>query len=153
MPGLPAVLLREGLAINPVALPPIVFYPGLRPYIQDESLAQAKADVDAKSTVLAQSQRQLADARKRLDTMLARGGPGSAPATKPEALLADDFASAQTDRWQVGAGAWRYEKGASSSHRSVTRSAASSHWWITHAMSRPSSSSRSTAAISGSRSV
>ncbi|MDR3633815.1 MAG: PSD1 and planctomycete cytochrome C domain-containing protein [Isosphaeraceae bacterium] len=110
-PGLPAVLHRGSLAVQGVSLPPPVYYPGLRPFVQEESLAQARADIDAKLAALTQAKQQVADSRQRLDAIVAGGDAKPMPSAKAEPFLADDFASPNPERWQVSAGEWRYEKG------------------------------------------
>ncbi len=53
-PGLPTVFGIE-LAVIPVSLPPTAYYPSLRPFVQQETLDKAAADVTKAETALAQA--------------------------------------------------------------------------------------------------
>lgn len=44
-PGVPAILLSDALKIEPITLPPLAWYPGLRPAILESLLATARKDV------------------------------------------------------------------------------------------------------------
>lgn len=52
-PGVPAILQSDALKIEPVSLPPLAWYPGLRPEIQETMLAAARSDVATQEAALA----------------------------------------------------------------------------------------------------
>ena len=52
-PGVPAVLLPDALKIEPVSLPPVAWYPGLRTEIQETMLADARRAVATAEEALA----------------------------------------------------------------------------------------------------
>ena len=109
-PGLPRVLQRGALAAQAVKLAASDYYPGLKAFVQDETLARAKEDVAAKERALATA-RQAAEVRKQAGELLERVATSPTTAARAESFLSDDFGSPNPDRWQVGSGAWRYEKG------------------------------------------
>lgn len=61
-PGLPRVLSQDKFPIQAVNLPSQAYDPGTRPFIQEETLAQAKAEVGTHWTALAKADRALVDA-------------------------------------------------------------------------------------------
>jgi hypothetical protein len=63
-PGVPAALGGDPLVIKPVDLPAQAWYPGLRPFVQQEELAKMRAVVDAAEGVIVQYQAQLAAAER-----------------------------------------------------------------------------------------
>ena len=65
-PAVPRVLGGDPLAIAPVALSPTVSYPGLRPFVQQEVLSDAQAEVDRSQRVMAEAAAKLTAARKQL---------------------------------------------------------------------------------------
>ncbi|MGO9920074.1 MAG: DUF1553 domain-containing protein [Isosphaeraceae bacterium] len=64
-PGVPRILqLQAELgAIKPVALPPETFYPGLRPFVREEAIAQSQREVLTKRAELIRAERAFAEAR------------------------------------------------------------------------------------------
>jgi len=64
-PAVPRILqLQAELgAIQPVALPPETFYPGLRPFVREEAIAQSKREILAKRAELIRAERAFAEAR------------------------------------------------------------------------------------------
>jgi hypothetical protein len=61
-PGLPRVLSPGKFPIREVSLPAQAYYPGVRRFVRDETLAQARAEVAARRTALAKADRALVDA-------------------------------------------------------------------------------------------
>jgi hypothetical protein len=57
-PGLPAVLARGDLTIHPVALPAEVIYPGLRQFVQDETVSRARSEFEKARAALEKSKGQ-----------------------------------------------------------------------------------------------
>lgn len=60
-PGLPRVLSQGKFPVEAVNLPSQAYYPGTRPFVQEETLAQAKADVATQRSALAKADRSLVD--------------------------------------------------------------------------------------------
>lgn len=67
-PGVPAALGGDRLKIDPVALPPEAYYPGLHPQAQQEELAKRRAAISGARTALAKSP---ADASAKASVMAA----------------------------------------------------------------------------------
>jgi hypothetical protein len=88
-PGLPAFLCRAGLAIEPVALPKAAYYPSLQRFVQEETLAQARAEVQANEGALAKA-RQTADAPRKE----AGKNPATVSKAKAEVALAEQALAA-----------------------------------------------------------
>ena len=111
-PGLPAVFARHELKIDAVTLPAAAYYPGSQGFIHDETLAQAKVNVDNAQTALKETGVKLAAAKQRLAEFVA--GKAAAPASaapKSPPVLADDFSTPRPDVWTTGPGDWEYTQG------------------------------------------
>lgn len=106
-PAVPAALGSGQLDVRPVTLQPAEFYPGLRPFVQQEALAQAAADVAKAEAALAASRQAVADARQR-QAELASKTTRPAPADKPALFLTDDFSQPQPEVWSTESGQWNY---------------------------------------------
>jgi hypothetical protein len=65
-PGAPASLGGNRLKIEPVTLPPQAWYPGLKPFVQQEETAKRQAAVTAAEAALAKAKAALAEAEKLL---------------------------------------------------------------------------------------
>jgi hypothetical protein len=65
-PGVPAALGGERLKIEPVTLPPAAWYPGLRPFVQQEETDRRRAALAAAEAVLVKARAALADAERLL---------------------------------------------------------------------------------------
>jgi len=65
LPAVPRILRLQAEfgPIQPVALPPETFYPGLKPFVREEATAQSKREVLAKQAELIRAERAFADAR------------------------------------------------------------------------------------------
>jgi hypothetical protein len=107
-PAVPAILGNTDLAIAPVELPAVAWYPALNPFVQQESLAQARAEGDAARGVLAQAEAALAAARQKAAELA--GAQPTPPAEAPP-FLVDDFAAPRPESWRIDAGAWEYKDG------------------------------------------
>ena len=64
-PGVPAALGGDPIEIKPVELPATAWYPGLKPYVQQEELAKARAVVAAAEPVYAERRAQLLAAERQ----------------------------------------------------------------------------------------
>jgi hypothetical protein len=82
-PGVPLALGGDPLAIHPVAFEPTAYYPGLRAYVQQESLSQAQAELERTETALGKATVLLAGARKKLSDFTAASS--TPDASKPAA--------------------------------------------------------------------
>lgn len=81
-PGGPAFLSGDRLRIEPIALPAEAAYPGLKPFIASEDTERREREVAEALTALDQAQRQLPEARQRLQAIVDQRHPGhpAAPA-------------------------------------------------------------------------
>jgi hypothetical protein len=79
-PAAPRILGGAELTIRPVALPPRAYYPGLRDFVQQETLAAAEESVRAAEQETSKATTHLAEARKKAAD-LAKSEP--APTTQP----------------------------------------------------------------------
>jgi mono/diheme cytochrome c family protein len=87
-PGVPAVLRRKELVIEPVALPIETSNPGLRKFVQEETIAQARAEVVAKKGEQAKAVKGSPEAKlAELSLAVAQAG-----LTAAEARVAADIA-------------------------------------------------------------
>jgi hypothetical protein len=107
-PAVPSIL-GDGLAIEPVSLPPQAYYPALRPFEQQEALTGAAAQVQAAMAALAAAQESLRGAEAQLAAVLDPGAPVAEPAV--QVTLEDDFSAARPEIWTVGAGQWEHRDG------------------------------------------
>ncbi|HTU21840.1 MAG TPA: DUF1553 domain-containing protein [Gemmataceae bacterium] len=66
LPGAPAALGGDRLKIEPVTLPPTAWYPGLRPFVQEEETERRKGAVTTAEAALAKARTLLANAEHSL---------------------------------------------------------------------------------------
>jgi hypothetical protein len=69
LPAVPRALGGDALCVEPLALAPTVYYPGLRPLVQQEALEQAKAKLGSAETTVASRHAALVEARKKLASL------------------------------------------------------------------------------------
>jgi mono/diheme cytochrome c family protein len=111
-PGLPGVLAKEDLKIDSVPLPATAFYPGLRPYVQAEILAQANGEAEKSHAGLKDAIAKLDAAKKRQADFVAAKTAAPASTTPTAApLLVDDFSAPKPELWTMGPGDWEYKEG------------------------------------------
>jgi hypothetical protein len=67
-PSPPAVLGGKPIEINPVDLPPESWYPGLKPFVQQEEVAKRVAELNKVKPIYEKAQQLLADAEKAVAT-------------------------------------------------------------------------------------
>ncbi len=94
-PGVPASLGGDKLEIAPISLPAEAYYPGLRGFVQQETLARAMADVEQAETSMSKANTALAELRKKQAELVAAkdapkaadppAGNGADAATPPAA--------------------------------------------------------------------
>ena len=101
-PAVPQVLGGNALSIEPVVLSPVEHYPGLRSFVQQEELAQAKANLAKQEAAMVAASDALAAARKRLDEFVAaRVGPSKPAKAATTATDAVDGAGAPDEARQA----------------------------------------------------
>jgi len=114
-PTFPAFLNFDEFAIQPVALPPEAYHPGLRPFVVDAYLQQAERQIVAAKAALAEANLKLAEAEAALqfaDQNPANQLPADAlHALRGEIIIQDDFSVEKTDVWEIQTGAWNYADG------------------------------------------
>ncbi|MCE2795593.1 MAG: DUF1553 domain-containing protein [Planctomyces sp.] len=105
-PDVPAILNFEPLSIQPVTLPADAWQPELRPWVIDSYVAAARQTLDKATTVRQQAADSLAVAGKALESY-------SAPAPPPRGntLVAEQFQTLDTARWQLIGGDWHHQPG------------------------------------------
>jgi hypothetical protein len=104
LPAMPQFLVPNGLKIEPVKLPLLAYRPGARPdfVAAHKKLAEAKLAAAKAALVTANADR----------AKVAKTDPSDEPkATEGKLVFKDDFAKANADVWEPGAGMWKYEKG------------------------------------------
>ncbi|MDB5174426.1 MAG: hypothetical protein JWN51_3199, partial [Phycisphaerales bacterium] len=113
-PAVPAVFGGK-LDVQPVNLPAAAYYPGLRPFEQQETLAAADAQIHKAQSEITNADDAVATARKALDAAIARTGDTReltlAQAGAAGASLSDDFSHERSDLWKPGIGQWEYKSG------------------------------------------
>jgi mono/diheme cytochrome c family protein len=106
VPGLPQFLAPDGLKFAPVKLPPLAYRPGARPELLAGHRKAAEAKLSAAKDALAVAVAARAKVAKE---------PGKEPdppkATEGKLIFKDDFAKANAELWELGAGMWKYDKG------------------------------------------
>jgi len=105
-PGVPAAL-GGTLSIQPIDLPPEVWYPALRPGVRESLIDKAIADVTAAQQKL---DKALSASKEAADRLVAASTTPETPAA-PVILLADDFSAAKPDVWTPISGTWEYRDG------------------------------------------
>jgi mono/diheme cytochrome c family protein len=83
-PGVPESLGGRRLEIQPVALPLEAYYPDLRPFVHQDLLSQAKADIEKARAALAKTDTALAEARRRVAQERGTGQPAFSAAVPSE---------------------------------------------------------------------
>ncbi len=122
-PGIPVVLARAPLNIQPVALPLETFAPSLKPGIEQDFLLGAERSLADAQAALAKAKQALAVAEAAQTNAPA---PGASPAGKrpvsPSApLVKSNFAAAEDEQWELGPGQWTFESGKLSQKQLGTR--------------------------------
>jgi hypothetical protein len=102
VPGLPAFLAPNGLTIEPVKLPPTAYEPGMRPEIIAAHRKLAEARVAAARAAERKAEKAVFE--------IALKRPGGTPGPS-RLIFKDDFARANSERWERGPGQWKHEKG------------------------------------------
>ncbi|HUY92299.1 MAG TPA: PSD1 and planctomycete cytochrome C domain-containing protein [Pirellulales bacterium] len=108
--GVPAVFAGDEMNVEPVSLPATAYYPALRPFVQQETLAAAKTALDGARTSLAQAKETTSAAENQLAAIVSQTPPAEPPKA-PAPFLSDDFATAKPELWQTRLGQWEYRDG------------------------------------------
>ena len=92
-PGIPGVLEFASFAPKSIALPQAIAKPFLQPFVLQDHLAAAEAEI--------------ATLQKQLPSK-----PKASPAiTKPQTILRDDFAKPRPEVWKAVSGTWKHANG------------------------------------------
>ena len=105
----PAIWGTEGFQVQPVALPPQVYYPGLQAFVREETLATALAEVTRTEAAVQAVRGEIAQAEQRLELFLKQPANETPSETPP--LLQDDFLTLRSDQWDVKSGTWTVANG------------------------------------------
>ena len=106
-PGVPE-LFGGTLGIAAVPVPLESYYPDLREFVRDETLAAARNDANSVAAEALRAQTQLADLQRRVDDEIAVLAEKT-PAV--ETFLADKFSEARPELWAASQGDWRWSDG------------------------------------------
>ncbi|MGE5194146.1 MAG: PSD1 and planctomycete cytochrome C domain-containing protein, partial [Deltaproteobacteria bacterium] len=110
--ALPGVFARGELNIEPVPLPPSAYYPGSRASVHEESLAQARADVEKTQATIKEAGAKVAAAKQKLaDFAAAKTADPAARSPVGTVVLSDNFAGPKPELWTTGPGKWEYKDG------------------------------------------
>jgi hypothetical protein len=101
--------LGADLEIQPLALSPGAYYPGLAPQVQERTLAAAREQLATARKALETADQNLAAARKQADA--ASSEAVVAPTTAADPWLHDDFSDGDLPRWTIVSGQWSHENG------------------------------------------
>jgi hypothetical protein len=96
--AVPAVLAKSELKIEPVTLAPTDYYPGLRPWVQQETQTQAQSAVDAARAKWTDANGALAGARQKLADFLAAKAKNARPEPRPDTVLLPDAPAPVTEK-------------------------------------------------------
>ena len=107
-PGLPQFLAPDGFKFAPVKLPALAYRPGARP----ELLAGHRKVAEAKLSAAKDALTLAIAARAQLPKLEAPGKEPEPPkVVEGKLTFKDDFAKANAELWELGAGTWKYDKG------------------------------------------
>lgn len=110
-PGLPAVL-GGNVAIEPVALPPVAYYPALAEFYRQEVLAAAESAAAQAASAVEEARGKVEKAEAELAAVPAdQAGDAAAEPSAVEPFVADAFAEPRPEVWETGPGEWRYADG------------------------------------------
>ena len=93
MPNIPGVLEFASFTPKSITLPKTISQPFLQPFVLQDHLASAEAEIAA------------------LEKQLPLTPKASATRTKPQTLLREDFAKPGPSTWKADSGTWRHENG------------------------------------------
>ncbi|MCY2964532.1 MAG: DUF1549 domain-containing protein, partial [Planctomycetota bacterium] len=108
--GVPGVFRASDLKVEPVALSPQAYYPGIREFQQTEAQQQAQRDFENALLKRNEGEARLQDTRKALADFVA--SQGATPEKKPPTVaFLDDFSAKKDDAWKVDSGEWTWADG------------------------------------------
>lgn len=110
-PLIPAFLSLGETRIEPVALPPEAYQPGLRSFVVEAHLKAAQSRIEAARVALAAAQKKLIEAEQAAKLAAATKTEEAKPATDAKPIVRDDFAAAKSDLWEIREGMWSYTNG------------------------------------------
>lgn len=109
-PGTPEWIGKFDAKIEPVSLPPLAYYPALRPGNVASAIAQAQANVAGAQAAVAKARQEVASAQQALTDFVANQKQLSVGGT-PAVFLTDNFSKARSDVWKAISGQWDYVGG------------------------------------------
>ena len=92
-PGIPGVLEFASFTPKSITLPKTISQPFLQPFVLQDHLAAAEAEI------------------ANLEKQLPSKPKASATITKPQTILRDDFAKPRPEAWKIVSGTWKHENG------------------------------------------
>lgn len=92
-PGIPGVLDFASFTPKSITLPKTISQPFLQPFVLQDHLAAAEAEI------------------ANLEKQLPSKPNASAAITKPQTILRDDFSKARPEAWKAVSGTWKHENG------------------------------------------
>ncbi len=121
-PAVPAFLSHAAWSVEPVALPPAAFEPGLRPGVVEAHLKAAEQQIAAAQGALETARQKLTES-EAADTLAAQRS-AAGPAGDSRLLVKDDFAADRPELWEPRGGKWAYGGGKLVQSQVATTSAA-----------------------------
>jgi len=130
-PAVPRALGGDPLVVAAIDLPAEAYYPGLRGFVQQESLAAATAAVEKAEKAMSDSSTALADARKKLADMVAANAkpaaeapPAGNGAPETEAPVPAEPAKPEADKDALTSAVTKAESGVSLAESNLLAAAA-----------------------------
>lgn len=105
-PRIPELFESFQPKITPVQLPPAAYAPGVRSYVQQDRLNDAKALLSAARADLTAAKQKLAD----LALTSAENAKEAAPSSSVTFAFTDDFETSDAEAWEL-VGDWQYKNG------------------------------------------
>ncbi len=106
-PLIPVLFGNPELPVQPVELPPQVWYPGLQDFVVAETRSAAQSALDSAVAADTAAQKAVANARAQREQFQ----QSVQESTVRGPVLQDDFSSARSDVWRAGPGDWKYQNG------------------------------------------
>lgn len=126
--AVPAVLSKSGdFKIEPITLAPTEYYPGLRPWVQTENLAQARSAVDTAFARWTETNVASAAARQKLADLIAENAKHPERATRPPAVLLPDTEPVPTED-DLRAGVQQAERTAALADKTLATARVALQW-------------------------
>lgn len=125
--AVPAALTKGEFKVEPVSLAPTEYYPGLRPWVQTENMAQARVAVDAALARWTETNVTLATARQKLFDLTADNAKHPERAERPIAVLLPDALPVATEA-ELQTGVQQAERAATLADKTLATARAALQW-------------------------